>query len=283
MRTLFVRLVLLLIAVPLLLANAWAQKEMPAKLDYQTETEIAYRLGEQDDYMKERCRLDIYYPKSVKAFPTIVWFHGGGLTKGEKSIPKALHNQGVAVIAVNYRLSPRAKAPAYIEDAAAAVAWTLNNIEKYGGSKQLVFVAGHSAGGYLTSMIGLDKRWLKSYSFDPDQLAGLIPFSGQSITHFAIRQERGIGQRTPIIDDLAPVYHVRKDTPPILLISGDRNQELVGRYEETAYFWRMLKEVGHCDVELLELQGYDHGGMAEPAFPLLLKFVKARASSATGK
>jgi acetyl esterase/lipase len=153
----------------------------------------------------------------------------------------------------------------------------MNNIEKYGGSKQLMFVAGHSAGGYLTSMIGLDKRWLKPYSLDPNQLAGLIPFSGQSITHFTIREERGIGQRTPVIDDLAPVYHVRKDAPPMLLISGDRNQELVGRYEETAYFWRMLKEVGHRDVELLELQGYDHGGMAEPAFPLLLKFVKSRA------
>jgi hypothetical protein len=29
-------------------------------------------------------------------------------------------------------------------------------------------------------------------------------------------------------------------------------------------------------VELLELQGYDHGQMAEPAFPLLLRFIRQR-------
>ena len=45
----------------------------------------------------------------------------------------------------------------------------------------------------------------------------------------------------------------------------------------------MMKEVGHKDVELLELQGYDHGGMAEPAFPLLVKFVKARLGTAAPK
>nr|MCU0706150.1 alpha/beta hydrolase [Fimbriiglobus sp.] len=110
-----------------------------------------------------------------------------------------------------------------------------------------------------------------------DDLAGLIPLSGQAVTHFTVRAERGVENTRPVIDELAPLYHVRKDCPPLLLISGDRNKELLGRYEETAYLWRMMKEVGHKDVELLELQGYDHGGMAEPAFPLLLKFVKEKA------
>ena len=126
-------------------------------------------------------------------------------------------------------------------------------------------------------MVGLDKRWLKVHSIDANEIAGVVPFSGQSITHFTIRAERGLPDTAPVIDDLAPVHHVRKDAPPILLVSGDRNRELRGRYEETAYFWRMLKEVGHRDVELLELQGYDHGGMAAPAFPLLLRFVSERS------
>ena len=47
--------------------------------------------------------------------------------------------------------------------------------------------------------------------------------------------------------------------------------------------WRMLKEVGHTNVELLELQGYDHGGMAEPGFPLLLQFVKTWSHSVEAK
>ena len=57
------------------------------------------------------------------------------------------------------------------------------------------------------------------------------------------------------------------------MITGDREQEMLGRYEENAYMWRMLKIVEHPDVTLHELDGFDHGGMAAPAFPLLLKFV----------
>lgn len=50
------------------------------------------------------------------------------------------------------------KSPKYVEDAAAAVAWVFNNIENYGGNTSLIFVAGYSAGGYLTDMVGLDKN-----------------------------------------------------------------------------------------------------------------------------
>jgi acetyl esterase/lipase len=230
--------------------------------------------SEPDVYARERCKLDVYHPVAGPSVPTVVWFHGGGLTGGNRSTPSALKGQGIAVVAVDYRLSPKAKAPAYIEDAAAAVAWTFKNIARYGGDTNRIFLSGHSAGGYLASLVTLDRRWLAVHGVDPDRLAGLVPFSGQSITHFAIREERGLARTRPIIDDLAPVYHVRQDAPPILLISGDRNRELLGRYEESAYFWRMLKEVGHPSVELLELQGYDHGQMADPAFPLLLRFIR---------
>ena len=240
------------------------------------EKDIPYRAGNDlTAAMKERCKLDVYAPAKAKDLPVIVWFHGGGLTKGEKAVPTALQNKGVIVVAPNYRLSPQAKAPEYIEDAAAAVAWTFENIEKYGGAKKQIFLSGHSAGGYLSSLVGLDVKWLKAHKLNANDLAGLVPFSGQAITHFTVRAEKGIGDKRPVIDELAPLYHVRKDSAPMLIISGDRNKELLGRYEETAYFWRMMKETGHKDVELLELQGYDHGGMAEPAFPLLLKFVKA--------
>lgn len=258
-------------------ATAIAQEKQTTVREYRTETNIPYRDDStQNDYMRERCRLDIYVPVTDKPFATVVWFHGGGLTGGERSIPNALKQKGIGVIAVGYRLGPKAKSPDYIDDAAAAVAWTFQNIQKYGGDSKQIYVSGHSAGGYLTSMIGLDKRWLNKYGVDANEIAGLIPYSGQAITHFTIREERGISRTQPIIDEFAPLYHVRKDAPPMLLISGDRNMELIGRYEETAYFWRMMKEVGHTQTELFELQGFNHGDMAEPAHPLLLRFIQSR-------
>ena len=226
-----------------------------------------------DGYIKSQCRLDIYYPKNVKNFATIVWFHGGGITGGRREIPAALMDKGVAVIGVGYRLSPKAKAPAYIEDAAAAVAWAFKHIANYGGSSKLIFVSGHSAGGYLGTMITLDKQYLAKYKIDANNIAGLIPFSGQAITHFTVRQEMGIKDIQPTIDEYAPLYHVRADAPPTLLITGDREMELLGRYEENAYLNRMMKLAGHKSTRLYELQGFDHGGMAVPAFPLLLKEV----------
>jgi acetyl esterase/lipase len=180
----------------------------------------------------------------------------------------------VAVVAVNYRLGPEDGFPASLEDAGAAVAWTLENIAKFGGDPDRVFVAGHSAGAYLTCMVGLDDRWLAPHGKKREQIAGLISLSSQAITHFANREERGIAEKQPIIDDLAPLYHVRKDAPPMLLVTGDREKELMGRYEENSYFWRMLKLNGHPDVTLRELDGFDHGSMPEPAFPLVLDFVR---------
>jgi acetyl esterase/lipase len=247
-----------------------------AQQQYITEKNIHYysdSINKTDEYINSQCVLDVYYPKDAKNFATIVWFHGGGMTKGEKQIPKALKEKGFAVIGVEYRLSPKAKAPAYIEDAAAAVAWTFKNIEKYGGSNKLIFLSGHSAGGYLDLMITLDKMYLKKYNIDANSIAAIIPFSGQAITHFTIRKENGIKSTQPIIDKYAPLYFVRADAPPMLLITGDREMELLGRYEENAYLCRMMKLAGHKQTRLYELQGFDHGGMDDPAYPLLIKEV----------
>ncbi|RZM08662.1 MAG: alpha/beta hydrolase, partial [Pedobacter sp.] len=197
-----------------------------------------------------------------------------GITGGGKEIPRELMEKGVAVIGVGYRLSPKVKAPAYIEDAAAAVAWAFKHIAQYGGDTKLIFVSGHSAGGYLGSMLTLDKSYLSKYQIDANSIAGLIPFSGQAITHFTIRQEQGLKELKATIDKYAPLTHIRADAPPMLIITGDREMELLGRYEENAYLNRMMKLAGSKTTRLYELQGFDHGGMAVPAFPLLLKEVE---------
>ena len=247
-----------------------------AQDNYQLKTDLPYysqSAQAADAYLKERCKLDVYHPSST-GFPTVVWFHGGGLKQGNKHIPEGLKEQGMAVVTVNYRFYPRAKAPAYIEDAAAAVAWTFKNISSYGGDPDKIFVTGHSAGGYLASMVGLDKRWLAQHDIDANQIAGLLPLSGHTITHFTVREEMGIDGKQPIIDELAPLYHVRADAPPLLLITGDRELELLGRYEENAYMMRMMKIAGHQETRILELDGYGHN-MVAPAIPLVVKAIKA--------
>jgi acetyl esterase/lipase len=239
-----------------------------AMAQYREENDIPY--AESDDaYAQERCKLDVYYPTDQNDVPVVIWFHGGGIEGGSKHIDPQLKNSGLVIVAPNYRLLPKAKIDDILDDAAAAVAWTYKNIGKYGGSRSKIFVAGHSAGGYLLDMIGLDKKWLAKYGVDADSLAALVPFSGQCITHYNIRKLQGIPPLQATIDQYAPLTYIRPDAPPIVIISGDRELELFGRYEEQAYFWRMLKLVGHPDVTIYEMQGYDHGSMPFPAYKIL--------------
>lgn len=264
--------ILLFIGIIMCIATASAQQTV-----YRTQSDIGYT-DSTDPYAAERCKLDVYYPQDASGCPVVVWFHGGGLTGGSKSIPEQLRECGMAVVAVNYRLMPKAAIEECIDDAAAAVAWTFRHAAEYGGDAQKIFVAGHSAGGYLTSMIGLDKKWLAKYGIDADSIAALIPFSGQAVTHFAQRRLQGIEATRPTIDSLAPLYHVRADAPPMIIISGDRELELYGRYEEQAYFWRMMKLTGHQETYLYELDGFDHGQMAAPAFHILKTHVRRIAA-----
>lgn len=248
---------------------------LQAQVTYKTDNDIPYVSSfETDAYRKERCKLDVYYPVGKKDFPTIVWFHGGGLEGGSKHIPKELTEQGFAVVAVNYRLSPRATNPAYTVDAAEALTWTFHHIVEYGGRTDRIFVSGHSAGGYLALMLALDKRYLHECGVDADSVAAYLPISGQTLTHYTIRKERGLNMNLPIVDEYAPANHARKDTPPIVLIAGDKNLEMMARYEENALLYAILKGVGNDKVTLYEMQGFDHGQVAAPGCLLMVDYIK---------
>lgn len=245
-----------------------------AQTEYVTEYDLSYS-EKKDKYSLERLKLDIHHPVKVDTcLPVVVWFHGGGLTSGEKQIPEQLMNQGYVVIAPNYRLIPEISVAECIDDAAEAVAWTFDNVADYGGDTTKIFVSGHSAGGFLTSMVGLDKTRLSKYNKDADSIAGLIPFSGQVITHFSDRKSKGIGELTPYVDSNAPLFHVRKNAPPYIIITGDAELELFGRYEENLYMWRMMKLVGHEDVRIYKLDGFNHGDMGWPAQKILKDEIK---------
>ncbi|HBC89227.1 MAG TPA: lipase [Lentisphaeria bacterium] len=277
------RFFLLLLLVSAFLPSVFCADENAVKPTYKEVKDLPYYDANTPDltpYQIERCKLDIYYQENGKDLPVVVWFHGGGLTGGNKAIPSGLKDKGIVVIAVNYRLSPQVKCPAYIEDAAAAIAWTFKHVSEYGGSPDKIFISGHSAGGYLVSMVGLEKKWLAKYEIDANKLAGIIPFSGQAITHLTIRKERGISDKQPVVDEFSPLFHVRADTPPILILSGDREKEMLGRYEENAYLLRMLKVNGNTVSTLYELQGYGHG-MVTPGVPLLVEFVKKTLADKT--
>ena len=244
---------------------------------YSQVNDISYT-SKTDSYALERLKLDVYHPESATGCPVVIWFHGGGLEGGNKEIPQLLREKGVVVVGVNYRLLPLVTVKETLDDAAEAVAWVFRHITEYGGDPNKIVVSGHSAGGYLSMMLCLDKKWLAAYGVDADSVMMYVPFSGQAITHYNVRKMQGIPPLQATIDEYAPLYWVRGDCPPLVLICGDRELELFGRYDENQYLARMMKLAGHQQTFLYEIDGHGHGGMIEPGFHILETHLKQMLS-----
>ncbi|MGJ8723315.1 MAG: alpha/beta hydrolase [Roseibacillus sp.] len=249
--------------------------------------DIPYSKKTDNTYQNERCKLDLYLPKRKKGFSTLIWLHGGGLKSGKKDDPRniaiAQHlcEQGLAIAMVNYRLHPKAEYPAYVEDTAAAVAWTLANISEQGGDPKKVFLGGHSAGGYLTLMIGMDQRWLAAHDLERNSLAGLIPVAAQTMTHYTVRKER-FGSDNPFIitaDDAAPVRYANEEgIPPTLILWADNDAP--ARAEENAYLAAVLKGAKNTQVTTDEVPDCGHSSIAhnmarpnDPGAQSILRFI----------
>ena len=214
-------------------------------------------------------------------FPSLVWFHGGGLTKGHAGHGVFGGDLHLIQVLVEYRLmspSNSVRAAECIHDAAEAIAWTLDHIAEYGGDPRRVYVSGHSAGGYLTMITGMDPRHLAAFGHRPTDLAGLIPISGQATKHFNVRNFEGDtrSQYFPVIDDLAPLAHVTNAIPPMLVVCGQPPHEWKGRAEENRFLVATLNALGDDKAWYVEAPGCDHGTVGEVAEVYVRDFIRGR-------
>ena len=165
-----------------------------------------------------------------------------------------------------------------IRDAAEAVAWTLENIERYGGDKNKVYVSGMSAGGYLTMMVGMAPKYLAELGHSNLELAGLVPISGQATKHFNVRKFAGDSdlQFVPKIDELAPLYWVSDKIPPILSVCGEPPYEWKCRSEENRLLIASCVALGHKNAKFVEMGYCDHARAYDAGLPYLEFFVLGR-------
>ena len=254
---------------------------MNPSTNYVTELGLSYLrpdASDASDYQRRMCRFDLYRPNHVKDFPTVVYFHGGSLIQGARHIHKQLENRGWAVVAPSYRLNPHVRHPAYIQDAASAVAWVFNHIGSLGGDPRKIFVAGFSAGGYLASMITLDKQYLAVHGIDSNRIAGTISLGGASTVALTVKEEQGHPNWRPLINEFAPIYHCRKDAPPILCVNGGWDLELPPRVHETSFFVAAMKQMGHKDVEHVVIDHAGHEDSVPESWHPIIRFIERLSS-----
>lgn len=174
---------------------------------------------------KPRQKLDIFQPTVTHNGIVVVFFYGGGWRMGERAqyrfVAQTLTRQGATVVIADYRLHPEVVYPAFMQDTAAAVAWTYRNIAHYGGDPKKIFLVGHSAGAHIATLLALDAQFLAAQGLRSDVLAGVVGLA----TPADFAATLGAQYRPAFVDqarlDLAqPVRYVRGDAPPMLLQHG---------------------------------------------------------------
>lgn len=171
-----------------------------------------------------RQRLDVYATRKPGGAPVIVFFYGGGWTGGDRSshafVGRRLANAGYVAVIPDYRLYPAVHFPAFVEDAAAAVAWARAAALRQGGDPARLYAMGHSAGAHMAALLALDSRYLARHGLVSRDLAGVIGIAGP----YAFRHEQ-FPRYAPIFgsagDAARPAKLVFRAPPPLLLMHGE--------------------------------------------------------------
>jgi acetyl esterase/lipase len=202
---------------PLSLLNGWVPSDT-----YRRKTGVAYG-------PEPRHQLDIYSPAKLQSpAPVVVFFYGGNWNSGNRTdylfVGEALAAKGWIAVVPDYRLYPEVRYPAFLDDCAAAVRWTLDNIAASGGDARRVFLMGHSAGAYNAAMLALAPGYLNAAGVETARVRGLVglagPYDFLPLTGTVTRAVFGFPD-TPVTTQ--PIHYATSVAPPALLVTGGQD------------------------------------------------------------
>ena len=224
--------------------------------------------------------LDVYTPSVAGAArPVLLQIHGGAWLvghKGEQALPLMhyMASLGWVVVAVNYRLAPRATFPDPMVDIKKAIAWIRENIEQWGGNPDFIAVTGGSAGGHLTALTALSGNyapWQPGFEGADTRVQAAMPLYGvydlcdrAGIRHgtrndnYVIEQlMKTTPEQDPEAFDLAsPVCWISTDVPPLFVLHG--SHDTLVWIEEARRFVAELSAVSSQPLVYAELAGAQH-------------------------
>jgi acetyl esterase/lipase len=181
-------------------------------------------------------KLDVWAPKDESSAkrPVMVFFYGGGWANGERDhyefAGKAFAARGFITVVPDYRKVPKVRFPAFNQDGAAAIKWVRDNIAKLGGDPDKIAVSGHSAGAYIAVMLALDPHYLSDVGVDPTIIKAGIGLSGPyDFIPFDSKRSINAMAQWPRPLETQPVTYVRKDAPPLMLVTGTEDDTVKPR------------------------------------------------------
>lgn len=193
--------------------------------------------------------------------PAIVFFFGGGWTKGTtkqfEPQSKYLAERGLVALCADYRVKSRhdVTPDVCVQDAKSAIRWVRKNAEILGVDPNRIIGAGGSAGGHLAACTGIcegldSKDEDQSISSKPNLLVLFNPVLNFNQPRLTER----LGDNAELANAISPTQHLAKDSPPVLILFGT-DDKLLAQGEE---FMNRSKELGHR-AEIYLAQGVGHG------------------------
>lgn len=192
--------------------------------------------------------LNIFSPKKIKKFskkfdakdqklPVLIFVHGGNWNSGDKEtynfFGRNFAKKGIITVIVGYTLSPNANYDDMAKQIAAAIKWTKNNIEKYNGNANKIFLTGHSAGGHLIALSTMNPK----YEVEDTTVSGLILNDAAGLDMYNFLQneppkssnnyDTTWTQNPETWKKASPIYYIDKQTPPIMLYLGKKTYESI--------------------------------------------------------
>ncbi len=219
--------------------------------------------------------LDVYHQRNIKKpQDVIVFIHGGSWNSGKKDtywfLGRAFARKGKVAVIINYPLSPDAKYKEMAFDCAKAVMWVKQNIDKYGGNPDRIFVMGHSAGAHLAALIDADKSYFGKMGVQ-NPIKGLIlndPFGLNIYEYLNIQLNTGdrhvpgflrvFGEDPKEWKAASPFYKIANISNPYLLFMGGKTFPSIKM--QTPAFRDEMKKLGK-QVVFYENKNKKHIGM----------------------
>jgi len=211
----------------------------------------------------KRQKLDVHLPNQVSNnADVVIFYYGGRWQYGSKQeyafVVDALTSRGLVTVIPDYRLFPQVDWQSFVQDGASAYQWVHNNIEKFNGNPQRIFVMGHSAGAHISAMVAVDDRLLNTNIKRPCGFIGLAgPYDFLPIEQPDIQRvfasERDLRKTQPIT-------YASKDDPAMLLIHGldddivkpGNSRRLAKRVQKAGgnAETKMYSDIDHIDILL---------------------------------
>ena len=205
-----------------------------------------------------RQALDLYLPKASQRSksPAVLFFYGGSWRNGKRShyrfVGQALASRGIAVAVIDYRLYPKVRFPAFVEDGAKAASLIFHLAPKYGIDPNRLFLMGHSAGAHIAALLALDKGYLANVGVSQTVIAGLIGLAGPyGFNPLSYDTSRPVF--APAQDDITraqPTAHASSDAPPVLLLHGAADKTVVPENSEKLSRVLATEGIGHIRIIL---------------------------------